>query len=82
MPPVLGDIAHETHRAASAIFRAAGIGIDDVDFIDLYGCAKDARGRRIVARASDETLANVGGGQPLEGESVRVSGAHPPIYTL
>ncbi len=39
-------------------------------------------GRRIVARASDETLANVGGGPPLEGKSVRVSGAHPPVYTL
>lgn len=39
-------------------------------------------GRRIVAKASDETLANVGGVQSLEGRTVRVSGAHPPVYTL
>ena len=38
-------------------------------------------GRRIVAKASDETLANMSG-RSLGGESVHVTGAHPPIYTL
>ena len=37
-------------------------------------------GRRIVAKASDETLANMSG-RSLAGESVHVTGAHPPIYT-
>lgn len=39
-------------------------------------------GRRIVANASKTTLANVGGGEPLEGKRVSVSGAHPPVYNL
>jgi acetyl-CoA C-acetyltransferase len=38
-------------------------------------------GRRIVAKASDETLANMSE-ESLEGQSVRVTGAHPPVYAL
>ena len=43
--------------------------------------AERSDGQRICAKASDEALAALAG-RTLEGETVRVTGANPPVYTL
>ncbi len=73
-------VAHEAEGEARVIAGTVVYGRDGSPAAAPI-IAERADGQRICAKASDDALPGLVG-RTLEGETVRVSGANPPVYTL